>query len=72
MRGATIAASPPVATTFGVPFPGHSAMIRMAEHELDATVELNYLPEGIRWRMSAPAGAVLDRGSQPAIGSQSA
>jgi PAS domain S-box-containing protein len=62
---------PPVAQPKREGF-GHSAIVRIVEHELDGGVELDYLPEGIKWRMSAPAGAVLDRGSLPPIGSQSA
>ena len=49
---------------------GHSVMVRMVEHALDAVVALEYLPRGIEWRMDAPVSAVLDSGSVPAIGSQ--
>jgi PAS domain S-box-containing protein len=51
---------------------GHSVMVQTVEHALDADVELNYLPEGIEWRLSAPASAVLEGGSLPANASQNA
>ena len=51
---------------------GHSVMVRTVEHAFDAEVELNYLPEGIEWRLSAPASAVLDSGPSPPIASQNA
>jgi two-component sensor histidine kinase len=38
---------------------GHTAMVRMIEHALDADVALDYDPDGVVWRMDAPLAAVL-------------
>jgi PAS domain S-box-containing protein len=39
---------------------GHSVIVRMVEHALDGEVRLDYRPEGLEWRLDAPARAVLD------------
>jgi PAS domain S-box-containing protein len=44
---------------------GHSVMVRTMEHALDAKATLCYPPEGIEWRISAPASAILDTALPP-------
>lgn len=39
---------------------GHTVIVRMVEHALDAAVSLEHDPAGLVWRMSAPAQLVLD------------
>ena len=39
---------------------GHTVVVRMVEHALDAAVSLEHDPGGLVWRMSAPAQSVLD------------
>jgi PAS domain S-box-containing protein len=40
---------------------GHSVIVRMVEHALDAKVSLNYSAEGIEWNVSAQDQSILDR-----------
>ncbi len=39
---------------------GHTVVVRMVEHALDAAVSLQHDPGGLVWRMTAPAQSVLD------------
>ena len=39
---------------------GHSVMVRMVEHALDAEADLAYPSTGLDWRINAPAAVVLD------------
>lgn len=49
---------PPVQTPKRRGF-GRSVIEDMAAYSLDAEVELEYLPDGVRWRLDAPASKVL-------------
>ena len=50
---------PPVAPAKRRGF-GHTVVVRMVEHGLDAAVSLEHDPKGLVWRMSSPAQSVLD------------
>ena len=39
---------------------GHTVMVDMVRHALDAEVEIKYEPPGLTWHMTAPAGLSLD------------
>jgi two-component sensor histidine kinase len=41
---------------------GHSVIVRLLEHGVGGKVLLTYLPEGVDWKISAPAVAVLQSG----------
>jgi two-component sensor histidine kinase len=41
---------------------GHSLIVRLLEHGVGGKVSLTYPPEGIDWKISAPAVAVLQSG----------
>jgi two-component sensor histidine kinase len=46
---------------------GHSVVVRMVEHALDAEVVLDYQPEGLFWQLKAPLTAVTEAGPRPAF-----
>jgi two-component sensor histidine kinase len=46
---------------------GHSVVVRMVEHALDAEVVLDYQPEGLFWQLKAPLAAVVETGLRPAF-----
>lgn len=39
---------------------GHSVIVRVVEHALDAETDLAYPSTGLDWRINAPAAVVLD------------
>jgi two-component sensor histidine kinase len=46
---------------------GHSVVVRMVEHALDAQVVLDYQPKGLFWQLKAPLAAVAEAGLRPAF-----
>lgn len=56
---------PPVATPTRRGF-GYRVLVRMAEHQLDAKVMLDYAPAGLSWKIVVPMARALEAQPRPA------